>query len=168
VKRLNRRVAALRRGEVPPQELLVAQKLSRELAEYRSPSPVARAVRQLEAAGKTVRPGQCVRFVYLRGQQVYAWDAPTPPDPASLDAARYIELLLRAAATILQPVGVSEATLRDWLISKASYLAPPGRLPERPGEPGSQGGLALLHSIRMGKDIPRRLPANQHQESQAA
>ncbi len=130
VKRLNRRVAALRCGKVPPQELLVAQKLSRELVEYRSPSPVARAVRQLEAAGKTVRPGQCVRFVYLRGQQVHAWDAPTAPDPTSLDTSRYIELLLRAAATILQPVGVSEATLRDWLISKAAYLAPPGRLPE--------------------------------------
>jgi DNA polymerase-2 len=135
VKRLNRRVAALRRGEVPPQELLVSQKLSRELAEYRSPSPVARAVRQLEAAGKTVRPGQCVRFVYLRGQQVHAWDIPAPLNPASLDAARYIELLLRAAATLLQPLGVSEATLRDWLISRAGYLAPPGRLPERPGEP---------------------------------
>ena len=57
-----------------------------------------------------------------------------PPNPNTLDVVRYSVLLTRAAGTALQPVGVDEDTLRDWLFSNASYYAPPGFLPtDRPG-----------------------------------
>jgi DNA polymerase II len=131
---LRRRLASLRSGKVPLAELLVSQKLSRHLGEYRIPSPAARAAAQLESAGKSLHPGQRVRFLYTRGEpSVYAWDLPAPPDPAALDLARYAELLLRAGATVVKPLGISEDTLRDWLFSNAGYGACPGTLPPKEG-----------------------------------
>ena len=111
---LRRRLAELRSGKVPAEALLVAQKLSRELEEYRARSPVARAVAQLQSAGKSLRPGQSVRFVYTRGKPgVRAWDLPEPPDPATIDIQRYTTLLLRAAHTVLEPFGLQEEALPD-------------------------------------------------------
>ncbi len=65
---LRRRVGELRRRKIPLEKLLVSQKLSRNLEEYRTPSPAARAVAQLQATGKSVRRGQHVRFLYTRGE----------------------------------------------------------------------------------------------------
>ncbi len=130
---LRQQLTALRTGRVPLEGLLVSQRLSRELHEYRSPSPAARAGAQLASAGKDVRPGQRVKFLYTRGAPgVYAWDLPIPPNPATVDIVRYGVLLTRAASTVLQPLGVDENTLRDWLYSNAGYLAPPGHLPDQP------------------------------------
>ncbi len=115
---LRRQIAALRNGKAPLQHLLVSQKLSRTLPEYRSPSPAARALQQLQNIQKTLKPGQCVRFIYTRGDPgVHAWDLPEPPDPDCVDVQRYTNLLIRAASTILQPLGVSETALRDRLLA---------------------------------------------------
>jgi DNA polymerase-2 len=131
--RLRARLAALRGGRVPLKELLATQKLSRALDEFRTPSPVARAAAQLSAAGVRASPGERIRFLYTRGEPgVHAWNLPAAPDPAGIDVARYAELLLRAASTVLGPFGVSEPRLRQWLFEDAAYTAPPGVLP--PGE----------------------------------
>ena len=86
---LARRLGDLRAGRVPLEELLVSQRLSRELDRYRTPSPAARAAQQLAAAGRSVRPGQRVRFLHLLGQpDVHAWDLPTPIDPRRVELVR--------------------------------------------------------------------------------
>jgi len=122
VSLLRRRLADLRTGRVPLEHLLVAQKLSRELDEYSVPSPAAHAAAQLAGVGKSLRPGQMVRFLYTRGRPgVIAWNLPAAPDPRTLDVERYTELLLRAAATILQPFGVEQDALRRWLLSGDGY-----------------------------------------------
>ena len=101
---LRERVRAIRAGKVKLEDLLSTQTLTRTLDAYRVKSPVARAATQLEEAGKPTRPGQRVRFLFTRGApRVYAWDLPTPPDPAMLDIPYYGELLLRAANTVLWP-----------------------------------------------------------------
>jgi DNA polymerase-2 len=124
-------LTALREGTVPLKELLVSQKLSKTLEEYKVPSPAARAAAQLKMIGKSLIPGQRVRFLYTRGKPgVYAWDLSERPDPGIIDIDRYAELLCRAAFTILQPLGVEEQTLRWWMFSKAGYGAPPGYLPD--------------------------------------
>ena len=113
---LRRKLRLLRAGAVPVSELLVSQKLSRELDEYRVPSPPARAAAQLKAVGKTLRAGQKVRFLYTRGEPgVHAWDLPMPPDPSTLDFAYYRELLLRASVSVLEPFGVSRTKLEERL-----------------------------------------------------
>jgi DNA polymerase-2 len=131
VRLLREALADLRAGRVPLSELLVTQKLSRELQEYRSPSPAARAAAQLALNGSFLKPGQRVRFLYTRGaSRVKAWDLPQAPDPRSLDVAYYQELLLRAAATVVQPLGVDDHTLRGWVIANASTLRLGRSVPE--------------------------------------
>jgi DNA polymerase-2 len=104
--------ADLRGGRVPLAGLLASQKLSREMDEYRVPSPAARAAAQLEAVGKHLRPGQRVRFLYTLGEPgVRAWDLPEPPDPATVDRRYYQRLLQRAVETVLQPFGLRMASL---------------------------------------------------------
>ncbi len=106
---LQRRLQALRRGAVPLQDLLASLKLSRELEQYRTPSPAARAARQLQQIGKEVRPGQRVRFLYLRGQpDVHAWDLPEEPDVRRIDIAMYEKIMRRAAESVLLPLGGGE------------------------------------------------------------
>ncbi len=105
---LLRQVKALRSGSIPLEQLLVTQKLSRELAAYRDPSPAARAAAQLEKIGQHVRPGQHVKFLYVLGVPgVHAWNLPERPAAVAIHTHRYIELLLRAADAVLEPLGVS-------------------------------------------------------------
>lgn len=104
---LQRRMAELKNGRVPLERLLLSQKLSRDLDGYRVPSPAARAAAQLVAAGKTIKPGQRVRFLYTIGEPgVRAWDLPTPPDPRTVDVSRYETLLRHAVRTVLGPLGL--------------------------------------------------------------
>ncbi|MGD8854628.1 MAG: DNA polymerase domain-containing protein [Gammaproteobacteria bacterium] len=115
---LRRTLADLRRGRIDLKKMLVSQKLSRDLDEYRVPSPAARAAMQLRDVGKHLRPGQRIRFLYTLGEPgVYAWDLPKPPDPDAVDVGRYITLLIRAGATVLGPLGVSEEELRQRLLA---------------------------------------------------
>ena len=101
---LRRRLADLRLGRVPPEKLVVRQTISRELDLYKTPSPAAVAARQLQALGKSLRPGQSVRFVYTLGDpKLRAWDLPGKIDPRTVDTREYRKLLLRAAESILTP-----------------------------------------------------------------
>ncbi len=127
VKRLRRTLAELRAGRIPLVDCLVTHKLSRTLEEFRTMSPAAAALAQLEAHGKHLRPGQRVRFLYLRGEPgVQAWDLPEAPPQAALDFARYRTLLLRAASNVVQPLGLDEATLTDWVLGRAIPVWLPG------------------------------------------
>jgi len=121
---LRKACADLRLGRVPLAGLLVSQKLSRELNEYSVPSPAARAAAQLEAAGKHLRPGQCVHFLCTIGEPgVRAWDLPDPPNPATIDRDYYRRLLLRAASSVVEPLGVKSIELEDG----SSYLCRNGK-----------------------------------------
>jgi DNA polymerase-2 len=127
---LQAKLSTLRAGRVPLEKLLISQKISRSIDEYKVPSPAARAAIQLDEIGKHLIPGQRVRFLYTLGKPgVYAWDLPKNPDPGSVDTEKYAELLCRAAFTILQPLGIKEQTLRWWMFTNAGYGAPPGFLP---------------------------------------
>jgi DNA polymerase-2 len=123
VRLLRHRLAELRAGQVPLAALVVRQRLSRSLEEYRTPSPAARAAAQLQTVGKETRPGQRVAFLYLRGASgVHAWNLPEAPNPASVDLERYAELLLRAAGAVLQPWGITEEELSSWARSNAKQI----------------------------------------------
>ena len=56
------------------------------------------------------------------------WDFPIQLDPNTIDVSRYKELALRAAYEVLQPIGITETILRDWLFSNAGYITKPGEL----------------------------------------
>ena len=132
LKMLKEKISALNHRRIPIEELLVTQTLSRELDEYRVLSPVARAADQLQSIGKNVRMGQRIHFIYTRTKQgVHAWDLTESLDPTLIDISRYKELLFRVVHEVLQPLGVTENVLRNWMFSEASYLLPPGLLHQR-------------------------------------
>ena len=132
LRMLQRSISALSNRTIPLEDLLITQTLSRELAEYRVPSPVARVACQLQAIGKNIHMGQKVQFIYTNTKQgVHAWDIPTTFNPAWIDTARYKELLFRSAYEVLQPLGIPQQVLRNWIFAKASYLLPPGCLHHR-------------------------------------
>jgi DNA polymerase elongation subunit (family B) len=84
---------------------LVHQWVSRNLDEFRAPTPAANAMKQLDEQGKSLSPGQSIRFLYIRGKQrARAWDLSETPDPRIIDLPRYSRLLTRAIKTILEPV----------------------------------------------------------------
>jgi DNA polymerase-2 len=114
---LLKRLSLIQRRTLPLEEYLVTLKLSRTLDEYKAPNtPTAAALTQLEAIGKSLRPGQRIRFLFTLGDPgVHAWDLPDHLDPQRLDVERYKILFMRAAFTLLQPLGFSEIGLEDWL-----------------------------------------------------
>ena len=126
---LRDRLRALRSGRVKLSNLLVRQRLGRKLEAYRTPSPAARAVLQLQAVGKELRPGQRVPFIYTLGKPgVFAWDRPQALNPHRVDVARYQRLLLRAAGIVLESWGMDEEKLTEKMLSDACQL----RLPVPP------------------------------------
>jgi len=130
---LRRKLDDLRCLRVPLQSLVVGQTLSRELDEYRIPSPPARAAAQLQAAGVQPRAGQRVHFLYTRGTPgVRAWELAEPVNPKTVDVGYYRELMLRAALTVLEPFGMTEAVLQQRIHNcsqtTAACLLPAGRV----------------------------------------
>lgn len=118
-------LSALVNRKIPIKELLITQTLSRELNEYKVPSPAARVACQLQAIGKNIQMGQRIQFIYTRTKQgVYAWDLPEPLNPALVDIAKYKELVFRAVYEVLQPLGIRERVLKDWIFSNSGYVLP--------------------------------------------
>ena len=129
---LQTRMLALKSRAIPIHELIVTQTLSRELEEYRVPSPVARAAIQLQTTGKRISMGQKIQFVYTRTEMgVCAWDLSGIISPSLIDNSKYRELLFRAIHEVLQPMGVTKDVLKNWVFFNTSYLIPPGFLHNR-------------------------------------
>jgi hypothetical protein len=73
--------------------------------------------------------GMRIRYLYVsRGPGVHAWDLPNAPDWKAIDRTQYRKLIMRAVQEVLQPLGVTDAILKNWLIGQVGYLAPPGFL----------------------------------------
>jgi DNA polymerase-2 len=95
----------LRIGRVPLEELVVRQRLSRAIEEYKTPSPAACAARQLQTHGRQFAPGQSLEFLFARNASgVHAWELEEKLDSGRLDTKRYFRLLDRAMQTIFNPV----------------------------------------------------------------
>ena len=153
VQILRRALADLRAGRIPLEQLLVTHRLSKVVEAYQVSTAAARAVAQLQAAGKSLQPGQSVRFLYTRGRPgVYAWDLPTRPDPQTIDLHRYQELLLRAASAVLLPLGIEEKALNDRVLYGMQRVELPGL---RPGMPIRLPQPAFRLAQVAGQDVQR-------------
>lgn len=112
IQLLRQALRGLHNGQVPLEDLLIGQKLTRVVEKYTHPSPAARAAMQLQAAGISISPGQRVRFLCVHGpSKVWAWDQLDELDPRRIDLLAYQKLLLRAAADVFQPFGIDVQAL---------------------------------------------------------
>ena len=93
----------LRAGRVPVEDLLITQRMSREVEAYKSPSPAARAALQLVEMGIKVAPGQAIQFVYTLGKPGVWVQGANSFNEKTLAVEEYSKLLQRAALTILEP-----------------------------------------------------------------
>jgi DNA polymerase-2 len=125
------RMRRLRAGEAPVPELVMSHRLSRQPQEFRVRTAAARAAAELLGAGVELQPGEMLHFVHVSGpERVRAWElVATDPDQLTYDREVYTELLLRAAESVLAPVGVERQALQAWLLGDSGYWGPPGCLP---------------------------------------
>jgi DNA polymerase I len=114
--RLARAVAALERGDVAPEDLVIRTRATRALADYDQRTRTVAALERYRAAGIERRPGQDVRYVVVdddrrdRDRVCLPWE--TGP---GYDAAFYETLLVRAAESVLAPIGWDRSRIRRYL-----------------------------------------------------
>jgi hypothetical protein len=103
-------------GTVPLDKLVVTRRVSRALEEYKQLNDAVAALHQLDAEGIEVNPGENVRYVITSAKskdlsrRVRA--EPLLSDEG-YDPEAYVDLLLRAAETILMPMGWDRETLYE-------------------------------------------------------
>ena len=106
---LRQHVEAIREGRVPLQELIITRTLSKEPMQYVREDAGAIAAKELARAGVTLHPGQQITYLILDRKAKVKGDRARPAilltGDESYDKERYEELLLRAAETLLGPVG---------------------------------------------------------------
>ena len=116
-------------GSWPAEDLVIRRRTTQTVERYRVFSETVSALRQAEALGRSLEPGESVRFV-ITDRSSRSWAdrvrlAETLRRDERYDALAYLELLARAAETLLAPLGV---TRRD-LLAHWRALSPPPRPP---------------------------------------
>ena len=95
-------------GTVPLNKLLVTRRVSKSLEDYRQMNDAVAALHQLGSAGIEVNPGEQVRFVITHAKSKDL-DLRVRAEPLlsddDYDPEAYVDLVLRAAETMLMPMG---------------------------------------------------------------
>jgi DNA polymerase-2 len=122
------RLEQLRAGEVPLEELVIRQRLSRKPEEFVVRTVAARVTRELVQSGVDLAPGESLRFVLVPGpEKARAWELVEGEIP--YDRGAYTELMLRAVESVLAAVDLGRETVERWLLGNVGYWGPPGTLP---------------------------------------
>jgi len=114
--RLARHLGVLRSGTVPTADLAITRSVSKRPGEYDRTSRATAALERAAALGVDRSPGQSVRYVVAN-------DDRTDPDrvrlaveqPDAYDSAFYADRLVRAAESVLAPLGWDRADIRRHL-----------------------------------------------------
>jgi DNA polymerase elongation subunit (family B) len=120
----------LRAGDVPLDQLVMRQRLSRKPEEFVVRTVAAHVARELVQGGVDLAPGEPLRFVLIPGpEKARAWELIEGDVP--YDRQAYTELMLRAVGSVLAAVDVDRQMVDRWLLGNAGYWGPPGTLPPR-------------------------------------
>lgn len=116
---LKRHVEEIREGRVPFEELIITRTLSKDPMQYVREDAGAIAAKTLARAGVALHPGEQIGYIILDGKAKFKGDRARPAllltGTESYDTEKYVELLVRAAETLLAPVGWPAARLQSWL-----------------------------------------------------
>jgi DNA polymerase-2 len=137
---------AVRGGDWPREQLLVAHRVARRAEEFVTFTDTTAALRQLADVGVERGPGETVRYLIV-DRRSRSWRERVRVaerlDPSvGYDADAYLELLARSAETLLVPLGIDRALLRErWDLPEAPerdrYRSPEASGQQRLGTPGS-------------------------------
>jgi len=107
---LRRKIDDLLQGKVPPSDLIITRRLSRDLDQFKGLSDSASAARQMLAHDRSVQAGQRIEYIHILGTQsgVQVVDYHNWPEDRSIDKQHYCELLMRAVYQLLSPLGIHE------------------------------------------------------------
>ncbi len=116
---LRHHVEDIREGRVPFEELVITRTLSKDPMQYVREDAGAVAAKALARAGVKLHPGEQIGYVILDQKAKVKGDRARPAllltGNETYDRERYVELLLRAAETLLGPVGYSADRLQSYL-----------------------------------------------------
>ena len=116
--RLGRHLAELRAGRVPADSLVIDTKASKRLENYTQATRGVAALERSLGHGLDKQPGQHVRYVVVdddkdgRARVKLADEAFAPGE---YDADFYADLLIRAAESVVSPLGWRRAAITDYL-----------------------------------------------------
>jgi DNA polymerase elongation subunit (family B) len=102
---LRRHVEEIREGRVPFEELVITRTLSKDPMQYVREDAGAVAAKELVRAGVKLHPGEQVGYIILDQKAKVK----------GYDKERYVELLLRAAETLLGPLGYPAARIQAYV-----------------------------------------------------
>ena len=110
-------VELIRDGKIPLNDLIIVNSLSKNFNEYTSNISQAAAVKLLAEEGLELMAGQSVSYVITKFKSRNPREKVRPVQllntSIKYDKERYIELLVRGVASILQPFGYDERQLAD-------------------------------------------------------
>jgi DNA polymerase I len=113
--RVQAAIQRLRNGEVDPERLAVTTQVSKRVNEYQQLTRTVAALEEAARVGQDVQPGQSVEYVVID-------DSKASPDRVALldrangyDVDYYIEEVLRAAESVLSPLGWRADDIRSYL-----------------------------------------------------
>ena len=114
--RLAVQLADLRAGDVDPDALRIRRRVSQDLAEYASYTRNAAALERADVQEFSVPPGEDVEYVVVDDDKRSAARVRLAhEDVDRYDAAFYADLLVRAAESIVSPLGWDRARIRRYL-----------------------------------------------------
>ncbi|MFB6119898.1 MAG: type B DNA-directed DNA polymerase [Halobacteriaceae archaeon] len=107
----------LRAGDVPATELVVTRRASKRADEYDRETPVVGALRRAADRGIETHPGESVRYVHVADAGAPAERVRLPVEDGATDyaVAPYERSLLRAAESVVSPLGWDESDVRAHL-----------------------------------------------------
>jgi DNA polymerase I len=109
--RLRRRLRALERGDVPTDELVIDQRVSKPPEAYTHRTRTVAALEQATEAWN-LQPGQHVEYVVVNDDARGRARVALPDDAARYDTAFYTDLAVRAATSVLAPLGWERGDVR--------------------------------------------------------
>jgi DNA polymerase I len=103
--RLAGHLATLRRGAVDPEELVIRKRVSKPLADYEGRTRTVAALERYADHGIERAPGQSIRYVVVDDATRSRARVRLPFEAEAYDESFYADLLLRAAESVLSPLG---------------------------------------------------------------
>lgn len=131
---------ALYAGQMPFEQLVITQRLSRDPRAYQTNHLNALVSKQLLDSGVDLAPGERIQYVILDNAARVGADRARALEhldgACGYDAARYAELFIQSVATLFSAVGVTQAALTQHFASpralpsaKKARALPPRQLP---------------------------------------